>query len=268
MRGPGQGVFKRALLGRCWASKSRRTTARRLSTRVQLTHTAGSGSFKPGRATGRAPWTGTSPSPQRHRQIHYPGRLCGELSGGLLAVVWVFGHGSPDDLVERLGNLWTAGARRGGFRRQMRVHLCRAARPRVRDFAREGLVQHAAEAVDVDPRVDLTALDVLGGDVIELLDHLLLHGEAGHVAQSAGDAEVSQIRVVALRHENPRRLDVSVDDPQGVCGLECVGDLICDPDGSLGLQPAAFADELGQTWAVDPPACDEDPAVMLACLVD
>jgi hypothetical protein len=86
------------------------------------------------------------------------------------------------------------------------------------DGAREALVQHAAERVDVGARVDLLAVDLLRRDVVHGAHEDAGAGQPAHRPGVLGEAEVRQVDVVGAvlrlaRHEQDvRRLDVAVDE--------------------------------------------------------
>jgi hypothetical protein len=52
-------------------------------------------------------------------------------------------------------------------------------------------------------------------------------------------AEIEQLGVAAIGHEDVRRLDVAVDDPFGVRGFERIGELHAELEDSIRRQRAA-----------------------------
>ena len=131
--------------------------------------------------------------------------------------------------------------------------MLRRPRPRrigvEREPAREHLVGHHAERVDVAARVELLALELLRAHVRRRAEHRALLRELllllRVLASSAlGDAEVEHLDEVAPRPRavgqvDVRRLEIAVDDPLVVRLLERAADLPEDAVDALGRERAA-----------------------------
>ena len=106
--------------------------------------------------------------------------------------------------------------------------------------AGEQLVEEAGERVDVGGGGGLAALDRLGREVVDGAEQLAGLGQPGRLGGGGlGDAEVGQVGVLAVllcHQEHVGGLDVSVDEPLGVGGVERGGDLGDESDGTGGLE--------------------------------
>ena len=162
---------------------------------------------------------------------------------------------------ERLEDLAGGGAREG---RRSRRHL----------------VEHRAERVEVAARVDVLAASLLGGHVGDGPHHgsrareLVLRArrrlqrvDARERPGLLGQAEVEQLRLAAVGHEDVRGLDVPVDDSLGVGRIERVGDLRPEVEDALRLHRLA-ADRVLQRLALHPLHHDEGVALVLGDVVD
>ena len=89
--------------------------------------------------------------------------------------------------------------------------------------AREHLIEHDTEGIQVAARVGIEALGLLGRDIV--------HGADGLTAAlfmdilERGDAEISDLDHVVVRNHDVLRFDVPVDDAMGVRVLQCLADL-------------------------------------------
>ena len=105
-------------------------------------------------------------------------RSGGELAAARVALVRLLGQGTGDDVVELLRQLGLpvheARRRYGEMSMDHRKLVLSLERRR----PGEGLVQHAAERVDIRAPVNRTALDLLGSDVIDRADDRALAGQA------------------------------------------------------------------------------------------
>ena len=81
----------------------------------------------------------------------------------------------------------------------------------VRRFARQAVVEHAAEGVDVGPPVERLAADLLGTAVVDRAEERPGVGHAPR-ARALREPEVAQIRVpVGLGEQDVRGLEVAMD---------------------------------------------------------
>ena len=94
----------------------------------------------------------------------------GHLARGGVAILGLLGRRSRDDLVEGADELGALRARQRRRVGDVRPELRHVAVLGVRDLAGQHLVQHAAERVHVGAAVDVTALDLLGRDVVRRAD--------------------------------------------------------------------------------------------------
>ena len=108
---------------------------------------------------------------------------------------------------------------------------------RIRRFPGQGLVEQTAERVDVRPHpVHLVTLNLFGGDVGGCAERQRRLEPGRLLGQPPGEAEVGQVHVLVGVEQDVGRLDVSVDEPALVCGIECSRHLARDPDRPLGLE--------------------------------
>ena len=136
---------------------------------------------------------------------------------------------------------------------------------------RQGLVEDAAERVDVGPLVERVAGDLLGRDVLERADDLSGDGDPRERARALGQAEVAEVAVLASRglgDEDVRRLDVTMDEALLVRGVEGLRDLREEVDGALRLECTVLGDDLREIGAFDVTHREEEQAVLVSGLVD
>ena len=131
------------------------------------------------------------------------------------------------------------------------------------DVAREHLVEHDAERVDVRLAVDVVAERLLGRDVVRGAEHAALGGQAA-VVHRAGDAEVGDLGRALLVDEDVLRLDVAVDDAAPVRGAERAGDLDRVGDRLVDRQAPEPADPVLERLALDVLEDDVGAPVLLA----
>ena len=115
------------------------------------------------------------------------------------------------------------------------------------DRAGEALVEQAAQGVDVGAAVDRLTADLLGGHVVHrsqrALGRLL-----GRIGDPAAEAEVTQpgvqrlLGAVGAGDEDVGGLDVAMDQPGSVGGLQSPGELLQDGHGGVRGEPALAAD--------------------------
>ena len=99
-------------------------------------------------------------------------------------------------------------------------------------------MEQAGERVLVGPAVHVLALDLLGGDVGRRAEREA-GVEAGRlVGQPPRQAEVGEIRVLALVEQHVGGLDVAVHEPARVGCVQGIGDLRADGDRARRLERA------------------------------
>ncbi len=129
------------------------------------------------------------------------------------------------------------------------------------------LVQHACERIDVGRgRVDFVDGESLWGHVGEGADR---GAGAGQLRRSgrAGDAEIDEVGEVVLGHQDVRRFDVAVHEPDAVGGVEGGGDLFHDRYRALRRQ-RTVCEQFGDGMAVDQPHGHIQAVVDLAEIMD
>ena len=130
------------------------------------------------------------------------------------------------------------------------------------------MVEQAAERVDVGPRVDAAALDLLRRDVVDRADDVARLGQLRLRALDAlGQAEVGEEGGAAL-DQDVGGLDVAVDEPHAVRGVERRGDLAADVDRPVRAQAALAAQHGGEVGALDVLHREVEQPVLLAGVVD
>ena len=118
---------------------------------------------------------------------------------------------------------------------EMREDHRRLRRTGERRLAGEALEQHAAERVEVGAGVGVARAQRLGRHVQRGPGDLARCGQLV-VRGLLGEAEVTQVDVVALRHEGVGRLDVAVDEPALVGGVQRGGELRHQRERPLGRE--------------------------------
>ena len=116
-------------------------------------------------------------------------------------------------------------------------------------------MEEAAEGVDVGPAVDWVAADLFGRYVADRPDELSRQKIPVEKRRS-GHAEVGEVRplfvfvfVFVLVQQDVGRLDVSVDEPVRVGGIERGGELRHERHGSGRFEAALFAQQAGEIAA-------------------
>ncbi len=194
-----------------------------------------------------------------------------QVAGGGVALAGLLGHGGADDGVERGGDGRVERARGGRRVAQVGVHLRQLGVARERDAAGERVEEDAAERVDVGARVGLLAADLLRRGEVGGADELARAGEAAGGRGVLGEPEVGEVRVLLplVGDQDVRRLDVAMDEPAPVRGVERGRDLPGDPHRALRRQPAVRAvDQRAQVGALDVAHRQVQHALVLARLVD
>ena len=146
---------------------------------------------------------------------HFPRRL--------IALAQVRLHGLERDTLELLGNVavplpWRLGAAGDVHER----NLLRGVRV-IGQVAREHLIEHDTEGIQVAARVGIEALGLLGRDIVHGADSLTAALFMDILER--GDAEISDLDHVVVRDHDVLRFDVPVDDAMGVRVLQCLTDL-------------------------------------------
>ena len=137
---------------------------------------------------------------------------------------------------------------------------------RIRHLAREQLVEHDAEGVDVGSLVDLLALRLLGGDVVARPEDGARLRHALNV-DGTRDAEVRDLGLALLGEEHVLRLDVSVHEPALVREVQRAGDLQPVAERLVDRQRAVREEAL-EVLALDVLEDDVLAAVFLAAVDD
>jgi len=91
------------------------------------------------------------------------------------------------------------------------------------------LIEHHAQSVDVCSSVHFLTPQLFWGHVGERPYHsvrlrqALGHRRLTHWRHQLSHPKIQHLRVSTIRHEQVRRLDVAMNDPFLVCGVQCVG---------------------------------------------
>ena len=116
-------------------------------------------------------------------------------------------------------------------------------------MAREHLIEHDAEGIQVTARVGIEALGLLRCDIV--------HGADGLTATlfmdilERGDAEISDLDHVVVRDHDVLRFDVPVDDAMGVRVLQRLADLRGVVQRLSGAEYAVLCHALLERLALD-----------------
>ena len=174
-------------------------------------------------------------------------RGAAEIARRRIAVLRVLGQRAGDHAVEADRRPVLRGPRR--LLLHVRDHRLRHGAARVRDAARERVVEHAAERVDVGPRVDLAALELLRRHEVRGADPLPRRRQPRVRADHLGEAEVGEIGVLAAE-QHVRGLDVAVHEADRVRGVQRRADLAGDRGHALGRQRALTREQVLQVRAL------------------
>ena len=175
---------------------------------------------------------------------------------------------SANDLVERRrhpGHELRGLGRRGV---QVRPQTRLVGLPRVGGLPGQREVQHASERVDVGAPVDGLAADLLGRHEVHRPDPAAGRGQPAFGERVAREAEVAEVDLVVGAEQDVGGLDVAVDEPGIVRGVERVGHMGHDRRRVLRRERPGGGDPLAQIVAVDEPHGDVRPSVALAVVVD
>ena len=219
------------------------------------------------------PHAGNRPAGRAGDLRHLHGeRLAGfgnQLATGRETVVRCLGERLLDDRVNRVGKI---GAKAGHERRrllQVREDDLELAVALERRGARQALVEHAAERVDVRARVDRSTLDLLWSDVRDRPDERV-PGQARHRRRVSREAEVAEVGVLGLARadQDVRRLDVAMDEAEPVGHVERISHLAEQAQRPLVADGLGRVDQLAQVVALDVLHGEEENIVLLARAVD
>ena len=131
-------------------------------------------------------------------------------------------------------------------------------------LARQHLVQHASQRVDIGAHVGGPSSRLLGRHVVRRA-HYGAGGRHGGKQFGAGDAEVGQFCPAVRTDEHVLRLHVAVNDAQGVRRRQSRGDLDPEGGGALHRQGARALDDAAQALGKELQG-HEVPAIVLADL--
>jgi hypothetical protein len=166
-----------------------------------------------------------------------------QLPTGAVAVLGLLCHRLGHDSV----NLGRKIRSLGGDWRRLVMHVCPEQRngPLTveRNHARQALVEHTAERIQICPAIHRPALDLLRSDVIKGADELTGGSEVGVRGEVLGDAEVTEIVVLltlATIDQDVGRFDIAVNQPLRVGGVKSSSNLSDDGGRSLQAQRAGL----------------------------
>ena len=134
-------------------------------------------------------------------------------------------------------------------------------------------MKQAAERIDVRAAVDLVAADLLRRDVVHRAQRPFGR-RLGGIGEPAAEAEIAKprvqglIRAVIAGDEDVARLDVAMDEPGGVRGIQRAGHLLQDRHRGVRRQVTLAADHPLQIAAGDVAHGEVEHAVDLAGVID
>jgi hypothetical protein len=137
-----------------------------------------------------------------------------------------------------------------------------------RRLAREQLVHHDAEGVDVAAGVGGESLRLLRAEVRRGADDGTGPGELLLIVEGAGDAEVGHLHLAVGGQQDVGGLDVTVDQTLGVGGGECGSDSGADLGHSPRQERPLRAHHLPEVSPLDELHHHEIGAVVLAPVVN
>ncbi len=136
---------------------------------------------------------------------------------------------------------------------------------------REHEADHAPECVDVGRCAWPRPVDLLRGDVVRGAEQLPGRGDRSRHRSGAADPEIGQedaLAVIRAFDQDVRRLDVAVDDPARVRGIECPRDGGGDGGRAREAQGPLLVDQPVQVRAANQAHRDVEAARSLAGAVD
>ena len=157
-----------------------------------------------------------------------------ELLGRLVPLLAVLGHGLENDGFEGRGQRRVERARRWRVLLHVLVGDGYGVVAGERRLARDHLVEHDAEGVDVAPAVDRRALGLLGREVGGRPHDRAGLGQVLLGVGGPGDAEVGDLHVAVGVDEHVARLHVAVHDAVAVGEGEGGGHVGGDVRGAVG----------------------------------
>ena len=182
-----------------------------------------------------------------------------------IAVAGVQSHPAGEDVVERGRHPGGALAEARRLLVDLRVQQRGIGLVVVRHLAGQALEQHRGERVLVAARRRALALDLLGRDVCERADELARARRPAGAA--AREAEIREVGPVGLVDEDVLRLDVAMDEPRCVRGVECRRDR-CEQAQRAGGVELARVDEVLQRVAAHVAHREIQAVLGLAGVVD
>ena len=147
-------------------------------------------------------------------------RSAAEVAGRGKAVVGVLRHGAREDGVEARRHVRRAVVQRRRIVVEVRPQRRLVALALVGRHARERVVEHAAQRVDVGAGVEALAADLLGRDVAQRADPAAVARRAGVRGHALGQPEVGEVGVVVGAEQHVGGLDVAVHDAARVRRVE------------------------------------------------
>ena len=184
----------------------------------------------------RADWArafvgGGRERPADGRSVNHGAGGAAELAGRRIALGRILGQRARNDRVEARRN---TGSVRGARRVVVEVGQDRGRRGRAREGrpAGQAAVQQAADRVDIAARGRPLATQMLGRHEVDRAQPLAGVGDARPRVRT-GDTEVAQVNVVPGQ-ENVGGLDVAMDEPGRMGGVERGGDLLDQSRRALG----------------------------------
>ena len=177
-----------------------------------------------------------------------------EFIRGLVAIAGILGQAAHDRVDQDGGRVGPQCRERLRWRRDVRGEELVRGVGQEREPAREHLVAHDAQGVDVGAMIDVrVGRDLLRRHVGRGADRHAERGlgaGGGGVAQRARDAEIGDERV-SVGEQHVVRLDVAMHDPGAVRLGERIGDFAKQPDGLRNGYGALAVEPFAQGLALD-----------------
>ena len=198
-----------------------------------------------------------------------PPQIVAQRFGGLVPVLRVLGEQLGDDRLERAGDVGDDLDERLRCVMDLLVGDRDGVLACERWPARDHLVHHDSQRVEVAARVGLGSLGLLGREVRGRTHHGTGLGEVvlGAGVHRAGDSEVGDLHLAVRADQDVAGLDVAVGQSGRVCDLESGGNLARHLGGLLGGERAVDLQDVGEGPALDLLHRDEVGALVLAPVV-